>query len=111
MILRNFQSHQTVIAYHTHLQFSFPYYGYTVRNIVITSDGFVNIGSVYHAYAPMMHYVAPLMCDFDSTGRNDTKVYIGSNNEVFIAQWAILSSYDKKASSFFELSFIRMVLL
>ena len=59
----------------------------------------------------MMHYVAPLMCDFDSTGRNDTKVYIGSNNEVFIAQWAILSSYDKKASSFFELSFIRMVLL
>ena len=102
LILRNFQSHQTVIAYHTHLQFSFPYYGYTVRNIVITSDGFVNIGSVYHAYAPMMHYVAPLMCDFDSIARNDTKVYIGSNNEVFIAQWAILSSYDNKSKFIFR---------
>ena len=90
-------------AYHAHLKFSFPYYGHMVRNVVITSDGFINIGSVYHAYAPMVHYVAPLMFDFDSIASNDTKVYIGSNNELFIVQWTdIVLSYDNKSKFTFQ---------
>ena len=90
-------------AYHTHLKFSFPYYGHTVRNIVITSDGFMNIGSIYYTYAPMVHYVAPLMCDFNLIASNDTKVYIGSNNELFIVQWTdILLRYDNKRKFTFQ---------
>ena len=90
-------------AYRVHLKFEFPYYGNMVDNVVVTTGGFINIGPVYHSYIHKVHYVAPLMCDFDPTGSNDTKVYIGSNNELFIVQWTdILLSYDNKNKFTFQ---------
>ena len=90
-------------AYRVRLRFEFPYYGNMVKSVVVTTGGFINIGPVYHSYVHKVHYVAPLMCDFNPIASNDTKVYIGSNNELFIAQWTdILLSYDNKSKFTFQ---------
>ena len=90
-------------AYRVDLKFEFPYYGNMVENVIVTTGGFINIGPVYHSFVHKVHYVAPLMCDFKPIASNDTKVYIGSNNELFIVQWTdILLSYDNKSKFTFQ---------
>jgi len=74
-------------AYVLKLNFSFPFYGNLVDKIVVTTGGFINIGPMFHSYIHIVHYVAPLMANFNPSQSNDTKVYIASNENMYIIQW------------------------
>ena len=94
------------------LKFPFHFYGNMIKSVVVTTGGFLGVGPIFHAHTHMVHYVAPLMANFnpsmtsggstggggynntDSNIMNATKdsssssgILVGSGRDVFIVQW------------------------
>ena len=75
------------------LKFPFHFYGNEIRSVVVTTGGFLSVGPIFHAYSHVVHYVAPLMANFNpsmTSNENDTSssgILIGSGKDVFIVQW------------------------
>jgi len=74
-------------AFRIPIGFHFPFYGNFVDNIVVTTGGFINIGPRFHSFVHRVHYVAPLMADFNPSRSNKSVVYIGKGEHVVIVQW------------------------
>ena len=77
------------------LKFPFHFYGNEINSVVVTTGGFLSVGPIFHAYTHAVHYVAPLMANFNpskTSNKNDTAssnsgILIGSGKDVFIVQW------------------------
>ena len=69
------------------LCFPFPFYGNLVNHVVVTTGGFINIGPKFHSYVHVVHYIAPLMANFNPSTSKNTSIYIGTGKEKFVVQW------------------------
>ncbi|XP_071946443.1 plexin domain-containing protein 2-like [Antedon mediterranea] len=69
------------------LTFSFPFYGHMVKNVLITTGGFVYIGDYYHKYLAATQYIAPLMANFDPSIHTDSMIRYGDNGTRFTVEW------------------------
>lgn len=74
-------------AYKVDLGFDFPFYGNVINYIRVTTGGFINIGPRFHSYIHLVHYIAPLMADFNPSLSNNTSIYIGKSDSMLIVQW------------------------
>ncbi|MCI4377652.1 hypothetical protein PGIGA_G00206010 [Pangasianodon gigas] len=69
------------------LSFEFPYYGHLLREITVTTGGFLYTGDVIHKMLTATQYIAPLMANFDpSISQNSTIIY-SDNGTALIVQW------------------------
>ncbi|KAK3546333.1 hypothetical protein QTP70_025670 [Hemibagrus guttatus] len=69
------------------LSFEFPYYGHLLREITITTGGFLYTGDMIHKMLTATQYIAPLMANFDpSISPNSTIIY-SDNGTALIVQW------------------------
>ena len=69
------------------LKFPFYFYGNKVQRVVVTTGGFLSVGPIFHAYAHIVHYIAPLMANFNPSIDNTTEILVGSGKDIFIVQW------------------------
>ena len=74
-------------AFRIPIDFHFPFYGNFVDKIIVTTGGFINIGPKFHSFVHKVHYIAPLMADFNPRTNNQSIVYVGKNSEMLIVQW------------------------
>jgi len=74
-------------AFRIPIDFHFPFYGNFVDRIVVTTGGFINIGPQFHSFVHRVHYIAPLMADFNPMTNNKSIVYIGKSPNLVIVQW------------------------
>ncbi|KAM9500885.1 plexin domain-containing protein 2 [Clarias gariepinus] len=69
------------------LSFEFPYYGHLLKEITMTTGGFLYTGDMIHKMLTATQYIAPLMANFDpSISPNSTIMYC-DNGTAFIVQW------------------------
>ncbi|XP_076828305.1 plexin domain-containing protein 2 [Brachyhypopomus gauderio] len=74
-------------ALRVNLSFEFPYYGHLLRDITVTTGGFLYTGDVIHRMLTATQYIAPLMASFDpSIGPNSTVIYC-DNGTALVVQW------------------------
>ncbi|KAG9273991.1 plexin domain-containing protein 2-like isoform X1 [Astyanax mexicanus] len=74
-------------ALRVNLSFEFPYYGHLLREITITTGGFLYTGGILHKMLTATQYIAPLMANFDpSISPNSTIVYC-DNGSALVVQW------------------------
>ncbi|TSK82162.1 Plexin domain-containing protein 2 [Bagarius yarrelli] len=76
------------------LSFEFPYYGHLLREVTLTTGGFLFTGNVIHKMLTATQYIAPLMANFDpSISPNSTIIY-SDNGTALIVQWDNLYLQD-----------------
>ncbi|KAK2860708.1 hypothetical protein Q7C36_004874 [Tachysurus vachellii] len=69
------------------LSFEFPYYGHLLKEITVTTGGFLYTGDMIHKMLTATQYIAPLMANFDpSISPNSTIIY-SDNGTALIVQW------------------------
>ncbi|XP_017569687.1 plexin domain-containing protein 2 isoform X1 [Pygocentrus nattereri] len=74
-------------ALRLNLSFEFPYYGHLLREITVTTGGFLYTGDVIHKMLTATQYIAPLMANFDpSISSNSTVIYF-DNGTALVVQW------------------------
>uniref|UniRef100_A0A4W4DQ34 Plexin domain containing 2a n=1 Tax=Electrophorus electricus TaxID=8005 RepID=A0A4W4DQ34_ELEEL len=72
-------------ALRVNLSFEFPYYGHVLRDITVTSGGFLYTGDVIHNMLTATQYIAPLMASFESSNYpNSTVIYCDNG---CVVQW------------------------
>jgi len=87
---------------HCLLEFPFYFYGNRILSVVVTTGGFINVSPVFHAYSHIVHYIAPLMANFNPSMYNSSEILIGSSKDFFVVQWkgmqmnGTVQSDDKK---------------
>ncbi|XP_033098662.1 plexin domain-containing protein 2-like isoform X2 [Anneissia japonica] len=69
------------------LTFNFPFYGHHVKNVLITTGGFVYMGDYYHKYLAATQYIAPLMANFDPSIHENSTIRYGDNGTRFTVEW------------------------
>ena len=69
------------------LAFNFTFYGNRVRSIYVTTGGFLSVYPLFHSYIHYIHYIAPLMANFNLKQNNNSAVYYGVGKDKFIVQW------------------------
>uniref|UniRef100_T1J3I3 Vacuolar protein sorting-associated protein 54 n=1 Tax=Strigamia maritima TaxID=126957 RepID=T1J3I3_STRMM len=69
------------------LTFEFPFYGHLLRNITVTTGGFLFTGAQVHSWLAATQYIAPLMANFDPSITNDSVVKYADNGTAFTVQW------------------------
>ncbi|XP_036452163.1 plexin domain-containing protein 2 [Colossoma macropomum] len=74
-------------ALRVNLSFEFPYYGHLLREVTVTTGGFLYTGDVIHKMLTATQYIAPLMANFDpSISPNSTVIYF-DNGTALVVQW------------------------
>ncbi|XP_035392376.1 plexin domain-containing protein 2 [Electrophorus electricus] len=74
-------------ALRVNLSFEFPYYGHVLRDITVTSGGFLYTGDVIHNMLTATQYIAPLMASFESSNYPNSTVIYCDNGTAFVVQW------------------------
>ncbi|XP_062848911.1 plexin domain-containing protein 2 [Trichomycterus rosablanca] len=69
------------------LSFAFPYYGHFLREITVTTGGFLYTGDVIHKMLTATQYIAPLMANFDPSISPHSTVVYSDNGTAFVVQW------------------------
>uniref|UniRef100_A0AAY4A1V7 Plexin domain-containing protein 2 n=1 Tax=Denticeps clupeoides TaxID=299321 RepID=A0AAY4A1V7_9TELE len=78
-----------------HLSFEFPFYGHVVREITVTTGGFIYMGDIVHRMLTATQYIAPLMANFNpSVSMNSTVVY-SDNGTALVVQWDHIHLQDE----------------
>ena len=65
------------------LPFDFPFYGFPVKKVRISSSGYISIPSLETTWTVASQYVAPLGADFDPSGegaRSRVLFFVGHNS-------------------------------
>uniref|UniRef100_A0A1B6C4U2 PSI domain-containing protein n=1 Tax=Clastoptera arizonana TaxID=38151 RepID=A0A1B6C4U2_9HEMI len=83
------------------LNFSFPFYGHTVRNITIATGGFIYTGEYVHSWLAATQYIAPLMANFDTSLNNVSYIKYVDNGTAFTVQWEKVVLQDRPESGDF----------
>ncbi|XP_047012613.2 plexin domain-containing protein 2 [Ictalurus punctatus] len=69
------------------LSFAFPYYGHLLREITVTTGGFLYTGDVIHRMLTATQYIAPLMANFDPSISPMSTIIYSDNGTALIVQW------------------------
>uniref|UniRef100_A0A3Q2CL22 Plexin domain containing 1 n=1 Tax=Cyprinodon variegatus TaxID=28743 RepID=A0A3Q2CL22_CYPVA len=78
------------------LSFDFPFYGHSIRQIIVATGGFIFMGEITHRMLTATQYVAPLMANFDpSFSKNSTVCYM-DNGTLFVVQWDKVRLKDRE---------------
>ena len=63
------------------LSFDFPFYGHILRNVTITTGGFLYTGAVLHKWLAATQYIAPLMANFDTSLSPEANIKYSDNGK------------------------------
>ncbi|XP_008332743.1 plexin domain-containing protein 2 [Cynoglossus semilaevis] len=85
--VRGFLSNTSRQAERVNLSFGFPFYGHILKEVTVTTGGFIYTGDLIHRLLTATQYIAPLMANFDpSLSRNSSVFYI-DNGTALVVQW------------------------
>lgn len=83
------------------LSFDFPFYGHTLRQIIIATGGFIFMGEMTHRMLTATQYVAPLMANFDPSFSSNSTVKYSDNGNLFVVQWDKVRLKDRESEGAF----------
>lgn len=69
------------------LSFTFPFYGYPIKDITVATGGFIHTGEHVHNWLAATQYIAPLMANFDTSLTNDSYVKLKDDGDRFTVLW------------------------
>ncbi|XP_015792575.1 plexin domain-containing protein 2-like [Tetranychus urticae] len=69
------------------LTFEFPFYGHPIKNIRISTGGFLFLGNTVRSWLASSQYIAPFMANFDTRLNETSKIKYAKNSTVFVVQW------------------------
>lgn len=69
------------------LSFDFPFYGHTLRQVIVATGGFMYMGDITHRMLTATQYIAPLMANFDPGYSKNSTVRFADNGNLFVVQW------------------------
>ncbi|KAB0797330.1 hypothetical protein PPYR_08324 [Photinus pyralis] len=69
------------------LSFDFPFYGHLIRNVTVSTGGFLFMGQYIHLWLAATQYIAPLMANFDTSVSNDSFIKYLDNGTAFTVVW------------------------
>ncbi|XP_040923962.1 plexin domain-containing protein 2 isoform X2 [Betta splendens] len=69
------------------LSFDFPFYGHVLKEITVTTGGFLYTGDVMHRMLTATQYIAPLMANFDPSLSRNSTVFYWDNGTALVVQW------------------------
>ncbi|KAF2887731.1 hypothetical protein ILUMI_18442 [Ignelater luminosus] len=82
------------------LSFDFPFYGYLIKNITISTGGFIFTGDT-HSWLAATQYIAPLMANYDTRLSNNSYIKYVDNGTAFTVEWEnVLLQDEPKAGEF-----------
>lgn len=76
------------------LSFDFPFYGHLLKEVTVTSGGFIYTGEVMHQLLTATQYVAPLMANFDPSLSKNSSVFYFDNGTALLVQWSHIYLQD-----------------
>ncbi|KAM6898902.1 plexin domain-containing protein 1-like isoform 1-T1 [Lycodopsis pacificus] len=79
------------------LSFDFPFYGHSLRQIIIATGGFIFMGDVTHRMLTATQYIAPLMANFNPSFSQNSTVRYSDNGNLFVVQWDKVHLKDREA--------------
>ncbi|XP_002166303.3 plexin domain-containing protein 2 [Hydra vulgaris] len=88
-----------LIGTKVNLPFNFTFYGNRVNSIYITTGGFLSVYPDFHSFIHSVHYIAPLMADFNLKLNKNSAVYFGQGVDMFIVQWDNVLTDDPNLSN------------
>ncbi|CAL1599968.1 unnamed protein product [Knipowitschia caucasica] len=83
------------------LSFDFPFYGHSIRQVIIATGGFIFMGEVIHQMLTATQYVAPLMANFDPSFSSNSTVRYSDNGNLFVVQWDKVRLKDRESEGAF----------
>ncbi|XP_075877954.1 plexin domain-containing protein 2 [Nelusetta ayraudi] len=86
--VRGFLSSAHRQAERVNLSFDFPFYGHILKEITVTTGGFIYTGDVIHRMLTATQYIAPLMADFDPSLSQNSTVLHADNGTTLVVQWS-----------------------
>ncbi|XP_034469656.1 plexin domain-containing protein 2-like [Hippoglossus hippoglossus] len=69
------------------LSFDFPFYGHILKEITVTTGGFIYTGDLIHRMLTATQYIAPLMANFDPSLSKNSSVFYFDNGTALVVQW------------------------
>ncbi|XP_070572219.1 plexin domain-containing protein 2-like [Ptychodera flava] len=69
------------------VQFNYKFYGHDLSSVVVTTGGFLYLGTYLHPYLAATQYVAPLMANFDLSSDELSYVKYNNSGAVFTVEW------------------------
>ncbi|KAK2184048.1 hypothetical protein NP493_285g00010 [Ridgeia piscesae] len=88
------------------LRFTFHFYGHDVTNVTIATGGFLYMSDFLHRWLTATQYIAPLMANFDTSLRNESRVHYADNGTAFIVLWEDVHLHDDVAAGPFTFEVI-----
>ncbi|KAJ0183985.1 hypothetical protein K1T71_000408 [Dendrolimus kikuchii] len=82
------------------LKFSFPFYGHLIQNVTVATGGFLYIGEHIHNWLAATQYIAPLMCNFDTTNDSSSVIKLSDDGEKFTVFWENVKLLEDQTKKF-----------
>ncbi|XP_039999702.1 plexin domain-containing protein 2 [Xiphias gladius] len=98
--VRRFLSSTHRQAERVNLSFDFPFYGHILREITVSTGGFIYTGDIIHWMLTATQYIAPLMADFDPSLSKNSTVFYFDNGTALVVQWNQIHLQDVSLGTF-----------
>ncbi|XP_058488075.1 plexin domain-containing protein 2-like isoform X2 [Solea solea] len=98
--VRGFLSSTHRQAERVNLSFDFPFYGHILKEITVTSGGFIYTGEIIHRLLTATQYIAPLMANFDPSLSKNSTVFYFDNGTALVVQWNRVPLQDVSLGTF-----------
>ncbi|XP_060940887.1 plexin domain-containing protein 2 [Limanda limanda] len=82
------------------LSFDFPFYGQILKEITVTTGGFIYTGDLIHRMLTATQYIAPLMANFDPSLSKNSSVFYFDNGTALVVQWNRIQLHDLGLGTF-----------
>ncbi|XP_047446533.1 plexin domain-containing protein 2-like [Mugil cephalus] len=82
------------------LSFDFPFYGHLLKEITLTTGGFIYTGDKIHRMLTATQYIAPLMANFDPSLSKNSTVFYFDNGTALVVQWNRVHLHNTSVGSF-----------
>ncbi|XP_019955255.2 plexin domain-containing protein 2 [Paralichthys olivaceus] len=82
------------------LSFDFPFYGHILREVTMTTGGFIYTGDIIHRMLTATQYIAPLMANFDPSLSKNSSVFYFDNGTALVVQWNRIHLHDIRLGTF-----------
>ncbi|KAF0046773.1 hypothetical protein F2P81_000406 [Scophthalmus maximus] len=87
-------------AERVNLSFDFPFYGHILKEITVTTGGFIYTGGIIHRMLTATQYIAPLMANFDPSLSKNSSVFYFDNGTALVVQWNRIHLLDVSVGTF-----------
>ncbi|XP_056405114.1 plexin domain-containing protein 1 [Hyla sarda] len=89
-------AHRQASLQRVDLSFNFPFYGHHLRQITITTGGFIFTGDVLHSMLTATQYIAPLMANFKPSYSKESTIRYRDNGTCVVVQWNKVCLHDRE---------------